>query len=296
MANRLTAGLQSLVLALLLLVVLSGCSTIRLGYEKLPFLAGWEIDSILDLNNDQEALVDRQLRSFQAWHRSVQLPQYAALLKTVEGQVDEPITVERVAGWRTEAVSTWPALVDQLAPAVAELALSLSPAQLDHLERKLAEGNRKIERQYFVGSNAAALRAARIKRSRERSESFLGPLTAPQLARLERRADDEGTLQTSHWWATRLPRQRLMVGLLRELATTQPPIEVASERARVVLLALLFPTEPTMRAKVAAADAAGDRYLSDMLQQTSAVQRRFLVERLRSYGSDLSRLIGSSAG
>ena len=299
MANRLTAGLQSLrfavLLIALLLVALAGCSTIRLGYEKLPFLAGWEIDSLLDLNREQEALVDRQLKALQAWHRETQLPKYAALLKVIEDQAEEPMTVARVATWRNDVLATWPALVDRLAPAVAELAVTLSPAQLAHLERKLAEGNQKIEREYFVGSNPKTLRAARIKRSRERAESFLGHLNAPQMVRLEQRADAEGTLQTSHWWALRMPRQQIIVDLLRDFSTTRPPLAEATARARTDLMALVFPSDPGMRQKNEAANAAGDQYMADMLQQSSAVQRRHLVEKLRGYGNDLNRLMGQPA-
>ena len=280
----------------LLVVTLSACSTIRFGYDKLPFLAGWELDRYLDLNGEQEKLVDRRLRAIQAWHRQTQLPKYAALLKQVEEQVDDSISVQRVAGWRNEALATWPALVDQLAPAVAELAVTLTPAQLGHLEKTLAQANRKIESEFFVGPDGKALRQARIKRSRERAENFLGELNAPQLARLEQRADDEATTATSHWWALRLPRQRILVDLLRSLATERPPAEEATARARLALLSLVTPTEPGLKAKADAASLAGDRYVADMLAQTSALQRRHLLERLRGYGSDLDRLMAAAGG
>ena len=278
-------------------LAVAGCSTIRFGYDKLPFLAGWEIDRYLDLAGDQEAIADRQVRAVHAWHRKAQLPKYAALLKQVEGQVkavdqaDEPLTVDRVAGWRRAALATWPELVDQLAPGVAELAVTLTPAQLDHFEKALAEANRKIETEYFVGKPAKTLREARIKRSRERAESFLGPLTGPQLARVAQRADDEGTLATSHWWAVRLPRQQILVGLFRDLATRRPGAEEATARTRTALLSLVQPTDPALKAKAEAADDAGDRYLAGMLAESSAVQRRHLAERLRSYGGDLDRLM-----
>ena len=134
-----------MLLCMCLLVALAACSTIRLGYEKLPFLAGWQVDRYLDLTSEQEAMVYRRLRSLQAWHRETQLPKYAALLRQVEEQIDEPMTVERIAAWRGGGLATWQALVERLAPAVAELAVTLSPAQIAHLERRLAEENRKIE-------------------------------------------------------------------------------------------------------------------------------------------------------
>lgn len=297
--DRLTAGLQRtrpVVLLAAVAIALAGCSSIRLGYDKLPFLAGWELDRYLDLNGDQEKLADRQLRDFQAWHRKAQLPKYAALLRQVEEQVDEPMTVERVARWRNEALDTWPELVERLAPAVAGLAVTLTPAQLDHFDKALVEANRKIENEYYVGRNPKALRAARIKRSRERAENFLGPLNAPQLARLEQRADDEGTLATSHRWAVRLPRQQILVDLLRGLATDRPPIGEATARTEAALLSLVRPTDPVLKAKTDAAELASDRYMADLLGQASPVQRRHLVERLRGYGSDLDRLMALVEG
>lgn len=279
-------------------LAVAGCSTIRFGYDKLPFLAGWEIDRYLDLASEQEAIADRQLRAVQAWHRKAQLPKYAVLLKQIEAevaQVDAPMTAERIADWRRAALATWPELVDHLAPGVAELAVTLTPAQLDHFEKALAEANRKIETEYFVGKPAKTLREARIKRSRERAESFLGPLNGPQLARVAQRADDEGTLATSHWWALRLPRQRILVELFRDLASRRPPIDEATARTRTALLSLVQPTDPVLRARAQAAEDAGDRYQAGMLAETSVVQRRHLVERLRGYGSDLDRLMAVAA-
>ena len=285
-----------MLLCMCLLVALAACSTIRLGYEKLPFLVGWQVDRYLDLTSEQEAMVDRRLRSLQAWHRESQLPKYVALLRQVQEQIDEPMTVERIAAWRGEGLSAWEALVDRLAPAVAELAVTLSPAQIAHLERRLAEANQEIEREYFVGSRPAVRRENRIRRSRERAEDFLGPLNAPQLARVAQRADAEGTRESSHWWSLRLPRQQILVGLLQELSTTRPPPDVATARAKAGLLELAFPTEPALRVKADAAAEAGDHYLADMLQQMSVAQRRHLREKLERYRSELEGLASAAAG
>lgn len=306
-------------LILALLVSLAGCSTIRLGYEKLPFLAGWEIDRYLDLDREQKAVVDRQLRAIQAWHRVHQLPRYAAVLKQVEDEIEQPVTTADVADWRSTLLATWPALIDQLAPAVAELGATLTPAQLAHLEKRLAEANDKLAAEFFDNRDPAGARTARLKRSRERAENFLGPLNAPQLTRLEQRVDQQGSQADSYWWSLRLPRQQALVGLLRELSTagsstpgsstpgsSTPGSSTAGSStaslspaegtalARRTLLALVSPTDPALAARVAAANDDSDRYLADMLGQTSVVQRRHLVERLRGYGGDLERLMASN--
>ena len=116
------------------------------------------------------------------------------------------------------------------------------------------------------------------------------------MARVAQRADAEGTLETSHRWSLRLPRQQIRVGLLQELSTTRPPPDVATARAKAALLDLVFPTEPAMRAKADAAGEAGDRYLADMLQQMSVAQQRHLREKLERYRSELEGLASVAAG
>ena len=56
-------------LAILIIFVITGCGIVSLGYNRLPFLAILELDSIFDLNDEQSKLVRTELDSWLQWHR-----------------------------------------------------------------------------------------------------------------------------------------------------------------------------------------------------------------------------------
>src|SRR5690606_3676971 len=103
----------------------------------------WQVDRYLDLDDEQEALVTRRAKDVQGWHRQNLLPVYAEFLRGVEEELRTPVTVEQVAEWRQTVVRGWFPLAEQLAPAVAELALTLRPEQIAHFREALAKANEK---------------------------------------------------------------------------------------------------------------------------------------------------------
>lgn len=276
--------------------LVAGCSSLRLGYDNLTTLLRWQVDRYVDLDDEQEARVDRRLREIHQWHRETQLPRYVRFLERVRGESAAEITPAVVAGWRREVFSAWEPLADRMAPAVAELGISLRPAQIERLGREMAEENRDREREYFGGRGADAVRAARVKRWQERSEEFLGALNGPQLQVLGERARREPvTAADSDWWSLRLARQQVWMRLMRELATERPPIEEATRRAKVALMTIFDPVDPALRARDEASSRVSDEFVAAILQRMSPAQQRQLDQKLRAYAEDLGRLLAAGA-
>ena len=285
-------GLAALLLGIIGVVTLAGCSSLRLGYDNLSTLARWEVDRYVDLDDPQEANVDRRLRDVHQWHREAQLPRYVRFVEEVRSTAKGEITPALVAGWRRDAMAGWAPLVDQLAPGVAELGRTLRPEQLDRFERELAVANRDFERKHFGGRTPAAVREARIERWQERAEQFLGALNGPQLEVLKQRAQREGTAASdSDWWVLRRARQQIWVGLLRGLASDKPPIAEATERTRAALMALAWPAEPESKARSEASSRTSDEFVAAILQRMSVAQQRHLDEKLRDYADELGRMV-----
>ena len=67
----------------------------------LPLLSGLWMDSYLDLDSAQRARLKDQLRSWTAWHRREELPQWQALLRQIDAA--EPIPEPLLALLRTLA-------------------------------------------------------------------------------------------------------------------------------------------------------------------------------------------------
>ena len=69
---------------LLALLLLGGCSAVRVGYNQAPTLAWWWLDGYMDFDATQAPKVKDTLAQWFAWHRSTQLPDYADLLAAAQ--------------------------------------------------------------------------------------------------------------------------------------------------------------------------------------------------------------------
>jgi hypothetical protein len=262
-------------------VLLAACTAIKLGYENLPRLVQWQADRYLSLDSSQESLVNRHAKSLQRWHRQNLLPVYADFLRRVEEELLNPVSAVQVAEWRRTVVAGWPPIAEQAAPAVAELAVTLRPAQLAHLREAIARANDKSAREYRP-ADPARRQDARYRRLVDRAESLLGDTSDAQ-RRLMRESAAALAAGDDVWWRARLARQEALLALLDDLATEKPEPAEATRRARAVL-AGLFGDQ--------ARDAAtpGDELTAAVLALATPAQRRRAVSRLDEYRQDFRLL------
>ena len=77
-------------LSFALLLALAGCSTgLRLAYQNLDRLAMWTLDDYVSLDKAQKAAFRREFSALQAWHRSTELPLYAADLRSLASAFEQ---------------------------------------------------------------------------------------------------------------------------------------------------------------------------------------------------------------
>lgn len=296
------AGRIATLLALSLL--LTSCSAMKLGYENLPRLVEWQVDRFLSLDDDQEALVIRHAKVLQRWHRQNLLPVYADFLRQVEEELRTPVTAGQVAEWRQTVVAAWAPIAERLAPAVAEVAVTLRPEQLVHLRDAMAKANEKAAREYRPADPAKRV-AARYKRLVDRAESLLGD-TSDDQKQLMRQSAVAMAANEGAWWQARLGRQKAILDLLGNLSTERPDGEEALRRARLVLADLFVdhdaaapvPVAPkpgaaerlALRTDLQAASAAGDELTARVLALATPEQRQRMVRRLDGYRQDFRLL------
>ncbi|HVL59340.1 MAG TPA: DUF6279 family lipoprotein, partial [Burkholderiaceae bacterium] len=92
----------------------TACSYIRLGYETMPTLALWHLDSHLSLDSAQKDLASHRIDKLVAWHRHAEVPTYAELLRGVRQQIGHgPVTEEDVQRWRDEVTGRWQPIAEQ---------------------------------------------------------------------------------------------------------------------------------------------------------------------------------------
>ncbi len=272
--------------ALLLAVSsLVGCSLLSLAYNRLPTIAYWRLDAMLDLNTAQSALVRQELDRWHAWHRREHLPRYAQALAPWQTQVMQDVSPAQVCA-AVEQVRQWAREASQQAlPLAVRLAPSLSEAQLQHWQRHQAESDAEF-RADFVGSNGTVA-PKRLQRAVERAEMIYGALTAEQRV----------------WWQERLRRSAF--DPLRSLAQRQQRfadwtgavrrIQAGASAETEVQQAWLRVWQPDSPADAAYRDAVqqdGCAQLAELHNRTTPAQRLMAQQKLQSFAADFLALAG----
>ncbi len=289
------------IIGLGLLLLLGGCSVLRLAYDQAPNLSYWWIDGYLDVSGEQTPALRDAIDGWFAWHRRTQLPEYAALLARAQREVIEPTTPSAICGWSAEIEKRIDSALEEAVPAAAELILSLSPAQLQHMERRMAKGLTEA-RSDFAQADRAERLSKSFERSLDRVETLYGRLDAPQRERLAALLS-QSTFDPERWLAERRLRQREM---LQALATASAAGRGGTERSAALqqaqaaarAIAARFTRSPRADYR-----AYQQRLLQDNCQLAatmhnamSPAQRQAARAKLKGWEDDLRSLAASASG
>ncbi len=273
--------------------LLSGCTVARLGYEMLPWFAMWQLERHLSLDSAQRQLASERLDALHAWHRQTQMPRYAALIESGISRLDGPLSAADLSQWRAQMFALWQAPAERIAPDLADLALTLRPAQIDRLERRLADSTAELRRKYLGGTDADRLEG-RIGRWQERMEWLLGDLTAAQRAELRKMASDRPSDEAA-WLDERQARNERLVQLLRRIERERPAREAALEWSGAFLAGFWKSDDPARAARLAANADNGDQVAAAMINTATRSQRDHMRAKLRDVEQDVLRMMRRAA-
>ena len=209
----------------MVLALVAGCTAVRFGYNQGPELAFWWIDRYIDFDDAQELKARDAIASWFKWHRSTQLPDYAALLAKAQAEVDDPVTPAQICRWTETLQARLDRAFEHALPDLAESVRALTPQQLSHLERKYAK-NIKEFRHDFLQSDPEERRRAQIKRIVDRAEMLYGRVNDAQRERIAQ-MNAESPLDPQAWLLERQRRQQDAVQALRRLSAEQAGPEQA---------------------------------------------------------------------
>jgi len=166
-------------LGLSALVLLSGCSALKLVYNQADEAVYWWLDSYVDLTDKQKPLAKDALRQLHLWHRQNQLPEYVALLQKVRAWAPHDIQPEQVCAVTQEIQNSFISALQQIEPDATKLVSQLSEPQLQRIRKKYDKLNQEWRGDYLDVSEEKRLRN-RNKQLLNRLEDFYGNLDAPQ--------------------------------------------------------------------------------------------------------------------
>ena len=284
-SNVLRIIARGLVLALLV-QLLSACSMLRLAYGQGPSLAYWWIDGYADLNDAQTVQMRRDIDGFFAWHRGAELPYYITRLQQWQQLAAAESSTDLVCAQFDVLRAAYLRVIDRSLEPMARLALTLTPAQLQHLQRKYAKNNQEFERDYIRVSAEERIDHL-MDKALERYDTLYGSLNDAQLRQLRERIR-QSPFDAVRVNAERLRRQTDLVKTLRELQADR------NTTVATATTALRRWHERVMQSPIPGFAAYSDSLVRNGCEQLAAVhnsttpeQRAHAVQVLKGYETDL---------
>jgi len=284
-ASRIKAGIiGGWLLALLLL---GGCSAVRIGYNQAPTLVWWWLDGYLDFDAAQAPQVKAALQQWFDWHRRTQLPDYADLLAAAQVQVLQPATPQQVCRWADELRARLGTALAYGVPLAAELLPTLQADNLAQWQRRVAKSNLDFEHDFLQPPDERL--QASVARTLDRAQMLYGRLDARQ-RELVAAAVAASPFDPVAWYAERRALQVQTLQLLQR-ATAEQPARSDRDANQAGLQAL---AERWLRAPPGAYRDYQRRladyncaFIAQLHNSTTAAQRQAARERLASWQEDL---------
>jgi hypothetical protein len=278
-SRRLAMGLFALLFA--------ACSTVKLGYNNADTLLLYSLDRYVSLTDEQERMVRQRVGSLMDWHRATQLADYAAFVQRARAQVDGNVTPAEILELNEGLNARLAALGERAAPDAAALALTLTPAQIDQIERKLVDDNAKARKQ----SEDEVKRAVdeRARKYAERAEFWLGKLNAQQV-QLVRASLAGRPVDSLYWVEARERRTKDLVATLRRIQAERPAQEVAANWFRAYFRELARPSNADQRARTEAFRRDNAQLIAQVVNSATPEQRAHLDRKLSGFATEFVQL------
>jgi Family of unknown function (DUF6279) len=281
-------------LATALVLAATGCSLVKLGYGQASGLTYRWLDRYVDFDNEQALKVRQGLDDALAWHRRTQLPDYVQLLARAEAEAAADATPERMCAWAGELRSRMEPVLQQLAPTIADVALTLSPAQLANIEKRFAETNEEY-RDDHVQRNPQRRHKAEVKRQVERAEMFYGRLD-PAQRDLVVHSVTTSPYDAEVAYAERKERQQDVLSLVRRLREANGGgRDDAIAEVRAYLSGIDRSPRESYRRYAERVTAHRCALASQLHNSASAAQRSEAAKKLAGYRADARELMGDAA-
>lgn len=271
-------------LLVMLATLLGGCSAVRFTYNNADLVARYQASEYVEFTPEQAEQFRARFTGFHQWHRSNELPAYVELLKDAGGRVGRGLRQEDVAWAVATARSQYRRLTAAAARDVGPLLVSLDAEQVQQVEKRFAENNRRFARENLEG-DPRRLHEKRTKQLEDHFREWTGRLTDQQRDRIARFADEYGRMRALRF-EDRKHTQQAFLALIR---SERDPARMSQR------VAALFsdPDEGRTREYREAMSQFENRLAAlvvDIDRMLTPEQRARAIQKLQSYSSDLAEL------
>jgi len=281
------------VMAVSISAIFTGCSAVRLGYNKLPELASWWLDSYIDFSDVQGPQAKAALHKLQAWHRKEELPAIAELLVQAQTLAPQNITPEQACKIWDGAQIRIEAVIQEGSRLAAPVVSQLSAKQFKHLEKEWASRNEDWKKKWLQGSPDTRLKK-RVDMAAERFSSFYGDLNSDQRQILKQQFSQSAW--TPEWgYQQRLKRQQDQLNALQAMSSeiTKPAMPMAQVESALqsLILQSVRPKDGAELSKQLQLEQQACQNLAQLHNTTTPAQRLKAQRKLKDYETDVRELM-----
>ena len=274
-------------------VILSGCSAVRLGYNNLPDIASWWLDSYIDFTDTQGPQAKAALQKLQTWHRKEELPAIAELLVQAQTLAPQNITPEQACKIWEGAQVRIESFIQESSRLAAPVVSQLSAKQLKHLEKEWATRNEDWKKQWVQGTPDARIKK-RVDLAAERFNSFYGDLNLEQRQVLKQQFL-QSTWSPEESYQRRLKRQQEQLMALQAMSSeiTKPamPLPQVEKALQALILQSVRPKDAGDLSKQLQLEQQACQNLAQLHNTMSPAQRLKAQRKLKDYETDVRELM-----
>ena len=271
---------------LILISVLAGCSSIKLGYRFLDNAIRWKINDYVTLNTEQSIAVTKSINQFHRWHQTTQLSIYAGFMekKAVQLQVAS-LSPSDVSKIYDEAFDIMTVSLDGLVPVIADMLLTLNAEQIPGVIKNLEKESAKDLKEDFAITPAQRL-VKRQNKMIKRVVKWTGRLNKTQLKMI---AEWAKTLPVDK--AVRVSRQS---GFLTTLSKQLKDRSNPDQFKRNLLTQIKTPERFSSQAykqSYAKRKQLTLKLMSDLFNSLTPTQKSTLIASVKKYQADFLYLV-----
>lgn len=292
MKSRITHWLPILAASLLL----AACTFTKLAYTNAalaydnaaPMLT-WMVDDYLDLSATQKEWVRQRLIRAMDWHRESELPHYRDFFQRVAQQAEGPIPVAELQRAHAELYVRYHQALERVLPDAAELLSQLDAEQVEHLQNKLEDNDRRFLMESTKGK-VDERRRKQAGRWLEHLESWVGPLDEAQRDLVLEHVRGFADLASE-----RLADRRYRESEVLRLVRTKAPRDEMVATLRRLFIDTSTWRRPGYQQKLRERERQTLEMLSALSATFTPQQRAHLGQRCRGYLRDISQLTAEDA-
>lgn len=281
-------------LAATLAVAAAGCGMVKVGYRNGDTVGLFMMNRYLDLSSEQKEFVKPKLRQLLAWHKTTQLPDYAAVAAELQSKAHQQITAAEVAALGEQSRRRAFTTVDHAMPDMADIALRLTPDNIQALKTKFADDDRKFRDDHLNGDLDKRLKV-RYEKTLERVEEWYGRFSNEQRKAI-RQLSDSRPLDNEILLAERQRREQEIIAILNRVERERPSRDAVVAMMKAYADRFEQSPDPERRAFIESLHRSSDEMNARIHNLATPQQRTRAAAKLQEWIDDFRSLSASASG